>query len=189
MSPASLRPDARDRYHSHNYRVQAQNRRRRPHCRGQFSVTIREKFLWKGVMLQELPNIATIIGYTNASWTLGADATALLVCRPLKTMTAKGVTSAVPRVENTKAMKSVPALNLSSTYVVRGAKKLPELGDKAPWLPRSINSSDLWSAHIRDGLLFYKISACKVSLPHILNIDKFEDQNPANSHYTSRVKE
>ena len=89
-------------------------------------VTISEKFLWKGVMLQDLPNMAAVIGYTNTSWTLGADATALLVCRLLKTMTTKGVTSAVPRVEDT--MKSVPALNLSSTYVVRGAKRATEDG-------------------------------------------------------------
>ena len=91
-------------------------------------VTISENFLWKGVMLQDLPNMAAVIGYTNTSWTLGADATALLVCRLLKTMTTKGLTSAVPRVEDTKDMKSVPALNLSSTYVVRGAKRATEDG-------------------------------------------------------------
>ena len=105
--------------------------------------------------------MAAVIGYTNASWTLGADATALLVCRLLKNMTAKGVTSTVPRVEDTKAMKSVPALNLSSIYVVRGAKELPETGDKAPWLPRSTYISDLWSArfgNITDRLHFHKVS-------------------------------
>ena len=124
-------------------------------------VIVGEKFLWKGVMLQDLPNMATVIGYTNASWTLGADATALLVCRLLKTMTAKGVTSAVPRLEDTEGMKSVPVLNLSSTYVVRGAKDLPKAGDKAPWLPRSTYFSDLWSAkfgNITDGLHFDKVS-------------------------------
>ena len=124
-------------------------------------VSISEKFLWNGVMLQDLPNMATVIGYTNASWTLGADATALLVCRLLKTMTAKGVTSAVPRMEDTKAMKPVPALNLSSTYVVRGAKELPKTGDKAPWLPRRTYFADLWSAmfgNITDGLHFDKVT-------------------------------
>lgn len=35
-----------------------------------------EKYVWKGVMLQDLPNAAFVIGYVDASWTLGADATA-----------------------------------------------------------------------------------------------------------------
>lgn len=83
-------------------------------------VTIIENFLWKSVMLQHLPKITTVIGYTNA------DATALLVCRLLKAMTAKGVALAAPCVEDTKTMKSAPALNLLSTYVVRGAKELPK---------------------------------------------------------------
>lgn len=124
-------------------------------------VTIGEKLLWKGVMLQDVPNVATVIGYTNASWTLGADATALLVTRLLKSMKAKGVTSAVPRREHSEGMKSVPALNLSSTYVVRGAKELPRTGDKAPWMPRSTYFSDLWGAkfgNITDGLQFEKVS-------------------------------
>ena len=36
-----------------------------------------EKFIWKGTMLQDLPNAFFLMGYTNASWTLGADASAL----------------------------------------------------------------------------------------------------------------
>ncbi|KAL9128356.1 MAG: hypothetical protein Q9175_007544 [Cornicularia normoerica] len=122
-------------------------------------VTIGEKYLWKGVMLQDVPNMATVIGYTNASWTPGADATALLVTRLLKSMKAKGATSAVPRLEHMKDMKPVPMLNLSSTYVVRGAKELPRTGNKAPWMPRSTYFSDLWDAkfgNITDGLRFEK---------------------------------
>ena len=36
-------------------------------------VSIPSKMLWKGCMLQDLPNSIAVIGYTNASWTLGAD--------------------------------------------------------------------------------------------------------------------
>lgn len=124
-------------------------------------VSLGEKYLWKAVMLQDVPNLATVIGYTNASWTLGADATALLVTRLLNLMRVKGLTSAVPRLERIESMKSVPALNLSSTYVVRGAKDLPKTGDMAPWLPRSTYFSDLWSAkygNITEGLHFEKVS-------------------------------
>lgn len=122
---------------------------------------IRDKYLWNGVMLQDLPNMATVIGYTNASWTLGADATALLVCRLLKSMRARGATSAVPRLEGMQGMKSVPALNLTSTYVVKGERDLPRAGDRAPWRPRRTYLSDLWGAkfgNITNGLEFETVS-------------------------------
>ena len=95
-------------------------------------ITIGDKFLWKMVMLQDVPNMATVIGYTNASWTLGADVTARLVCRLLKHMKAQGLTATVPWMENSEGLKSMPALNISSTYVVRGKEELPKIGDKAP---------------------------------------------------------
>ena len=125
-------------------------------------ITANDKFLWKNAMLQDVPNMATVIGYTNLSWTLGADATALLVCRLLKSMKAEGKSSAVPRLEDTGGMKTLPVLNLSSTYVVRGAKDMPRAGDKAPWRSRSSYFSDLWGAkfgNITEGLEFGKVSA------------------------------
>lgn len=41
-------------------------------------VSIPQKLLWKGCMLQDLPNAVAVIGYTNASWTLGADESVFL---------------------------------------------------------------------------------------------------------------
>ena len=113
-------------------------------------ITLGDKFLWNGVMLQDLPNLATVIGYTNASWTLGADATALLFCKLVKYMRSKGFASAVPRLNGASSIKSVPALNLTSTYVVRGMRALPKAGDKAPWLPRNSYITDLWTAKFGD---------------------------------------
>ena len=119
-----------------------------------------EKFLWKGVMLQDTPNMATVIGYTNASWTLGADATALLVCRLLKYLRDKEFTSAIPRLEDSERLHSVPALNLSSTYIVKGMDQLPRAADKAPWAPRKTYFADLWEAkfgRITDGLQLQRV--------------------------------
>jgi len=124
-------------------------------------ITLSEKFLWKSVMLQDVPNMATVIGYTNASWTLGADATALLVCRLLRYMKDQGITAAIPRLEHPESMKTVPALNITSTYVVRGKGELPKTGDKAPWLPRDTYFSDLWGAQygsITQGMQFERVS-------------------------------
>jgi cation diffusion facilitator CzcD-associated flavoprotein CzcO len=104
------------------------------------------KYIWKGVMLQDLPNAAFVIGYTNASWTLGADITAQLVCRLLKRMDANKQSSAVPRVPEGKNLKSVQLLNLNSTYVEKAKGYLPKGGDIAPWKPRANYLVDYWTA-------------------------------------------
>ncbi|TVY82779.1 FAD-containing monooxygenase EthA [Lachnellula suecica] len=38
-----------------------------------------QKFMWKGALIQDVPNTACLLGYTNNSWTLGAEATSQLV--------------------------------------------------------------------------------------------------------------
>lgn len=120
-----------------------------------------KKFIWKGLMLQDVPNLAYVIGYTNASWTLGADATAQLVTRLIKHMRAKGITSAVPRIESPEDLKPMPVLNLSSTYLHKAEGALPKAGDKGPWVARKSYFTDIWNAKfgdIKTGLQFYRVS-------------------------------
>ena len=116
-------------------------------------------------MLQDLPNAFFLIGYTNASWTLGADASALLICRILRDMKACGMTSVVPRVDEAarKDMKALQLMNLSSTYLQERAarEQMPLAGDRGPWRPRSNYLRDYWNAKfggIREGLVYEKIS-------------------------------
>ncbi|EOD51198.1 putative flavin-containing monooxygenase-like protein [Neofusicoccum parvum UCRNP2] len=119
------------------------------------------KFLWKGVMLQDVPNAAFVIGYTNASWTLGADATAQLCTRLINHMRSKGMTSAVPRIESPEDLEPMPVLNLNSTYVQKAQGVLPKAGDKGPWVARKSYFTDIWNAKfgdIKTGLQFYRVS-------------------------------
>ncbi|KAF9889514.1 hypothetical protein FE257_007224 [Aspergillus nanangensis] len=108
-------------------------------------VHLSEKFLWHGIMLQDLPNAAFVIGYTNASWTLGADATAQFLVRLLGEMDRRGVKAAVPRVpaEKQKVLQPRRLLNLSSTYVTKAEEHLPKAADRGPWLPRDNYLDDL----------------------------------------------
>ncbi|KAL1588257.1 hypothetical protein WHR41_03093 [Cladosporium halotolerans] len=119
------------------------------------------KFFWKGVMLEDLPNAAMTIGYVDASWTLGADATAQMVCRILKRMRKEGVTEVVPRCSDAerKAMKEKPVLNLTSTYVKAGKSELPKAGDRGQWRPRSYYYEDIlmaWFGDIRSNMDWIK---------------------------------
>ncbi len=42
--------------------------------------------MYKGLMLEGVPNMALVFGYTNASWTLKADIASEFVCRLLNHM-------------------------------------------------------------------------------------------------------
>ncbi|KAI9717237.1 MAG: hypothetical protein M1828_007258 [Chrysothrix sp. TS-e1954] len=120
-----------------------------------------EKFLWKGVMLQDLPNCSILLGYPNASWTLGADAATQLTCKLLKNMKANGTTSAVPRVNPEDDIKVRPVLALNSTYVTRAKHKMPNAGDKGPWQIRKSYFSDMWNVRFGDlltGIQTYRVS-------------------------------
>ncbi|EXJ85908.1 hypothetical protein A1O1_06277 [Capronia coronata CBS 617.96] len=125
---------------------------------------ISQKYVWRGALLQDLPNFAFVFGYTDASWTLGADATAQLWVRLLKTARAKNMTSMVPRVGETEEVLDKPLLNLNSTYIKAAEQDnvLPKGGDRGPWLFRSSYLKDMWHAKFGDiqtGLQFYRVSS------------------------------
>ncbi|QSZ32383.1 hypothetical protein DSL72_001957 [Monilinia vaccinii-corymbosi] len=103
------------------------------------------KYVWKGLMLQDLPNSVIVVGYTNASWTLGADVTAGVFVRLLKHMRENTFSSTVPKIHNDE-MKPTPLLNLSSTYVEKAKGRLPLAGDRGPWKPRQNYLVDYWVA-------------------------------------------
>jgi cation diffusion facilitator CzcD-associated flavoprotein CzcO len=122
-------------------------------------IDIGSKFLWNGVMLQDLPNAAFVIGYTNASWTLGADAIAQCITRILKTLESRKFVAAIPRVKANDAQKlqDRPLLQLKSTYVTTGAHALPRAADRGPWQPRDHYGKDIRFArkgNLDDGLEF-----------------------------------
>jgi cation diffusion facilitator CzcD-associated flavoprotein CzcO len=122
-----------------------------------------QKFVWRGALLQDLPNLTFVFGYTNASWTLGADATAQLWVRMLKQMRNKGMSSVTPRVNEKEGVLEVPLLNLNSSYIkaAKDSDTLPRGGDRGPWVPRSSYFKDLWHAKFGDlstGLQFNRIS-------------------------------
>ncbi len=89
-------------------------------------------FTYKGLMYSGVPNLASVFGYTNASWTLRADLICEYVCRLLNHMDEKGVQIATPRVRDA-SMPGDPWLDFSSGYVQRSLAMLPKQGPKAPW--------------------------------------------------------
>ena len=87
---------------------------------------------YKGMMFSDVPNLASSFGYTNASWTLKADLTALYVCRLLNAMRRRGMRQATPRIDDA-SIEEVPFLDFTSGYVQRAIDKFPKQGNKKPW--------------------------------------------------------
>ncbi len=87
---------------------------------------------YKGLMFRDLPNLAMVFGYTNASWTLKADITSEYVCRLLNHMDKIGVRQCTPRNDDA-SITEVPFLEMRSGYIKRAMEKFPKQGSKAPW--------------------------------------------------------
>lgn len=79
-----------------------------------------EKMTYKGVLLENAPNLAWIIGYTNASWTLKSDIAGAYLCRLLRHMADNGYTVATPRDAQDCALDVGMFDQLNSGYVKRG---------------------------------------------------------------------
>ena len=58
---------------------------------------ISRQMTYKGVLVQDLPNMAWIFGYTNAPWTLKSDLAAAYLRRLMQHMDNHGLDVAVPR--------------------------------------------------------------------------------------------
>jgi monooxygenase len=95
-------------------------------------VEIGKTVLYKGMMFSGVPNVASIFGYANASWTLRADLLAEYFCRLINFMDACGYVEARPK-EPDPAMSVKPLGSLKSGYFKRAEALLPRQGTKGPW--------------------------------------------------------
>ncbi len=96
------------------------------------AVDIASKLVYKGMMLDGVPNLAVAVGYTNASWTLKCDLTCNYVCRLLNHMQATGMRQCTP-VNSDGSVSARPLLGLTSGYVQRAAQRFPKQGSRFPW--------------------------------------------------------
>ena len=93
---------------------------------------VSKSFVYKGLMLSDLPNFFIFVGYTNASWTLKSDLTSEYISRALHYLDKHNYKAMKVQVIETN-LQPIPLLNLNSGYITRAAKTLPSQGSKAPW--------------------------------------------------------
>jgi cation diffusion facilitator CzcD-associated flavoprotein CzcO len=118
-------------------------------------VDMAKTMTYKGMMYSDIPNLASALGYTNASWTLKCDLTAEFVCRIINHMDAHGYTQCTPRRKD-PSVKEEPALSFTSGYVQRALASLPSQGSKKPWKLNQNYVLDMMSlkySSVEDGTL------------------------------------
>jgi cation diffusion facilitator CzcD-associated flavoprotein CzcO len=101
-------------------------------------VDTRERLLYKGVLMDGVPNSMLVIGYTNASWTLKADLASEYFCRLLKHMDEHGHDQVLPVADAAdRSDVSVMGDSMRSGYIQRGDAVMPRQGKRAPWQIRN----------------------------------------------------
>ncbi len=95
-------------------------------------VDLAREHVYKGAMLSGVPNAVIAIGYTNASWTLRADLTAMWFASLLRHLGRHGLGVAVPHYDEDPPGDR-PLLDLTSGYIRRADPVLPRQGNAPPW--------------------------------------------------------
>lgn len=95
-------------------------------------VCISERYLYKGAMLEGVPNAFFYIGYPNASWTLKTDLLGDFACRVIQRMSKSSYDTCVP-MQPSKSLSPAPLLNLSSGYILRAKNTTPKSSTDRPW--------------------------------------------------------
>jgi len=91
-----------------------------------------ERIAYKGIMLEDVPNAAVSIGYTNASWTLKCDLIAHYVCRLLNYLREHDHEIATPLPPG-PSVPTEPFIDFNAGYVLRAIELLPKQGPTSPW--------------------------------------------------------
>ena len=118
-----------------------------------------QHMLYRGIMVSDIPNMALIIGYINASWTLKVDIAAEYICRLLNYMDRQGYAQVIAQGDQSELLQDTVMGSLSSGYIARAADVMPKQGKHAPWKVSNNDLADrkeLKQASFEDGVLKFR---------------------------------
>ncbi|TGN38972.1 flavin-containing monooxygenase [Marinobacter confluentis] len=119
-------------------------------------VILRNKVVYKNVMIEGVPNAGMVFGYTNLSWTLKVDIAAEYLCRVLNHMEATGQQVCVAQNPDGRRADDTVMGGLDSGYIRRADDRLPRQGLDDPWRVTQNYKADVKSLRfgpIDDGYL------------------------------------
>lgn len=123
-------------------------------------IGVGEQYMWRGTMLQDVPNLMIVIGYWNNSWTLGSDLATRIFLNCVRDMEKQGMTSFVPTLSADEEAKLVrmPLWRMSSTYLQNDV--YPKASTTGPWTVKDNYMRDwlvLMFGNLRKGMKFDRV--------------------------------
>lgn len=122
-------------------------------------VDFAEHFYYKGCMFSNVPNLAAVFGYLNASWTLRADINSDYVCRVLNHQRATETDVAVPILPDDHALEEDDIFDFSSGYIKRSKHIMPKNALAYPWRLNQeyvVDRKRMAADPIDDGILAFR---------------------------------
>ncbi len=119
-------------------------------------VDFAQRYYYKNAMFSNIPNLAVVFGYLNASWTLRSDIVAQYVCRVIDHMDKTRTTIATPVLEPGAKIEDDNIFDFSSGYIQRSISELPKSAKALPWRLNQEylrDRRDMRTAPIADGVL------------------------------------
>ena len=126
-------------------------------------VDFSKSWTYKGFMFSGVPNMASVFGYINASWTLRADLISEYVCRLINHMDETGTRQCLPslRADDKDMPERSWIEDFSSGYMKRVMHLFPKQGDREPWInPQNYTRDKKMFRHgdLEDGAMVFSAS-------------------------------
>jgi hypothetical protein len=127
---------------------------------------LHDQMTYKGVLVEDIPNLAWMFGYTNAPWTLKSDIAGEYLCRLFRHMDENGYT--VARASDVEGCATDDGMldQLQSGYVQRAKEVMPRQGSKLPWkvlMHYEKDSKMLLEDPVVDGVVTFEAATAEVA--------------------------
>ena len=122
-------------------------------------VDFAQRYYYKGCMFSNLPNLAVVFGYLNASWTLRADINADYICRVLQHQRATDADIVEPVLPADHSLEEDDIFDFSSGYIQRSKHIMPKNAVDYPWRLNQDYRTDrkrMRDDPVDDGILAFK---------------------------------
>ncbi len=128
-------------------------------------VDFSKAFFYRNCMFSNVPNLAGVFGYLNASWTLRVDIVAEYITRLLRQMDVYRAVAATPALAAGSEPAEDDIFDFSSGYIQRGKDQMPRNAASLPWrLNQEYRKDrvDMRHAPIDDGVLEFQRARVRV---------------------------
>ncbi len=122
-------------------------------------VDFSKRFYYRNCMFSNVPNLAAVFGYLNASWTLRVDIIGDYLTRLLKQMDAIHAQTAIPVMPEGQEPEEDDIFDFSSGYIQRGKHMMPRNAASLPWRLNQDyrkDRQDMRQAPLDDGVMQFR---------------------------------